>query len=237
MIYQFSSLSCPVRHFPVRQRELERAQAALIETGTSSDPCCTDIKAPASGRILRVLTESEQVVEAGTPLMEIGNPADLEIVSDVLSRDAVKIKPGATAIIEDWGGPPLTATVRRVDPSAITKISALGIEEQRVSVILDAADPTSTTQLGDGFRVVAKITVWEGKDVIAAPISALFRIGNEWAVYRVSDDHAVVQRVTLGRQNDEYAEVTSGLDTGTNVIVHPSDQIAQGATVTAIPRR
>lgn len=221
----------------VRQRELERAQAALIETGTSGGPCCTDIKAPASGRILRVLTESEQVVEAGTPLMEIGNPADLEIVSDVLSRDAVKIKPGATAIIEDWGGPPLTATVRRVDPSATTKISALGIEEQRVAVILDAADPTSTTQLGDGFRVVAKITVWEGKDVIAAPISALFRIGNEWAVYRVSDDHAVVQRVTLGRQNDEYAEVTSGLDAGTNVIVHPSDEIAQGATVTAIPHR
>lgn len=219
----------------MRQRELERARAALIETGISEGPCCTDIKAPASGRILRVLTESEQVVQAGTPLMEIGNPADLEIASDVLSRDAVEIRPGAPAIIADWGGPPLAARVRRVDPSATTKVSALGIEEQRVAVILDLTDPVGAPQLGDGFRVVAKITVWEGKDVIAVPIAALFRDGNDWAVYRVADGQALVQHVELGRRNDDHAEVTSGLEAGATVIVHPSDQIAQGATVTAIP--
>lgn len=221
----------------VRQRELERAQAALIETGISEGPCCTDIKAPLSGRILRVLTESEQVVQAGTPLMEIGNPADLEIVSDVLSRDAVEIRTGAPAVIDDWGGPPMAARVRRVDPSATTKVSALGIEEQRVAVILDVVDSADTSQLGDGFRVVAEITVWEGKDVIAVPIAALFRDGNDWAVYRVSDRQALVQRVKLGRRNDQYAQVISGLEEGATVIVHPSDQIAQGATVTAIPTR
>lgn len=221
----------------MRQRELERAQAALIETGTSEGPCCTDIKAPVSGRILRVLTESEQVVQAGTPLMEIGNPADLEIVSDVLSRDAVEIRPGASAVIADWGGPPLAARVRRVDPSATTKVSALGIEEQRVAVILDVDDPAGTSQLGDGFRVVAEITVWQGKDVIAVPVAALFRDGNDWAVYRVADRRALVQHVELGRRNDEYAEVTSGLEAGATVIVHPSDQITQGTTITAVQQR
>lgn len=221
----------------MRQRELERAQAALIEAGTSEGPCCTDIKAPVSGRILRVLTESEQVVQAGTPLMEIGNPADLEIVSDVLSRDAVEIRPGASAVIADWGGPPLAARVRRVDPSATTKVSALGIEEQRVAVILDVDDPAGTSQLGDGFRVVAEITVWQGKDVIAVPVAALFRDGNDWAVYRVADRRALVQHVELGRRNDEYAEVTSGLEAGATVIVHPSDQITQGTTITAVQQR
>ncbi len=218
----------------VRTRELERAQAALIETGSSEGPCCTEIKAPVSGRILRVLAESEQVVQAGTPLMEIGNPADLEVVSDVLSRDAVEIRPGAAAVIDNWGGPPLAAKVRRVDPSAVTKVSALGIEEQRVSVILDVADPAMARELGDGFRVVAHITVWEGRDVISVPVAALFRQGSDWAVYRVANGKADAQSIGIGRRNDTYAEVISGLEAGGTVIVHPSDQLSQGTTVTPL---
>ena len=217
----------------VRRRELERAQAALIETGQSEGPCCIEIKAPVSGQILRVLAESEQVVQAGTPLLEIGNPADKEIVSDVLSQDAVEIRPGSPAVIDNWGGQPLAATVRRVDPSAVTKVSALGIEEQRVAVVLDVTDAASAQQLGDGFRVVAHITVWEGKDVVSVPVAALFRQGSDWAVYRVTDGQAMVQRVNIGRRNDNLAVVVGGLVPGDMVIVHPSDQTSDGTAVSS----
>jgi HlyD family secretion protein len=218
----------------VRERELERAQAALIETGATDGPCCTDIKAPVTGQILRVLAESEQVVQAGTPLMEIGDPADIEIAADILSRDAVEIEPGAAAEIVNWGGPPLAARVRRIEPSAVTKISALGIEEQRVPVILDLVNPQQAKQLGDGFRVVVRIVVWQGKDKVAVPIAALFRQGGDWAVYKVVDGKAQLQLVSLGRRNDDAAEVQEGLAAGDVVILHPSDQLANGLAVTSI---
>lgn len=218
----------------VRKRELERAEAALIETGTAEGPCCTEIKAPITGQILRVLAESEQVVQAGTPLMEIGDPADLEITADILSRDAVEIVPGAAAEIVNWGGAPLAARVRRVEPSAVTKVSALGIEEQRVPVILDLANPHEARQLGDGFRVVVRIAVWEGKDKLAAPIAALFRQGSAWAVYKVMDGKAVLQIISPGRRNDDVVEVTAGLTAGDVVILHPSDQLANGVRVTSL---
>ena len=216
----------------VRRRELERAEAALIETGASEGPCCTEIKAPVTGRILRVLTESEQVVQAGTPLMEIGDPADIEIVADVLSRDAVEIRPGAAAVIDNWGGPPLAATVRRVEPSAVTKVSALGIEEQRVPVILDLAEPPDA--LGDGFRVLARITVWQGRNLVAVPVAALFRQGGDWAVYAAVNGRAALRPVSLGRRNGDFAEVTGGLAEGDTVILHPSDQMADGVAVTPV---
>ncbi|MCA3574685.1 MAG: HlyD family efflux transporter periplasmic adaptor subunit [Aestuariivirga sp.] len=216
----------------VRERELQRAEAALIENEASEGPCCTEIKAPATGRVLRVLTESEQVVQAGTPLVEIGDPADIEIMVEVLSRDAVEIKPGAQAVIDNWGGPPLSAKVRRVEPSAVTKVSALGIEEQRVAVILDLADQQGLDALGDGFRVVARITVWEGKNLVAAPVAALFRKGGDWAVYKVADGRAVLSIVELGRRNAAFSEVTAGLASGDVVILHPSDQMADGVAVT-----
>lgn len=219
----------------VRQRELERAEAALIETGASEGPCCTEIRAPVTGRILRVLAESEQVVQAGTPLMEIGDPADIEIVTEVLSRDAVEIRPGDRAVIDNWGGTPLAATVRRVEPSAVTKVSALGIEEQRVSVILDLDDAARVAALGDGFRVVARITVWEGKGLLAVPVAALFRQGGDWAVYRVVDGRAQRAVLALGQRNDSLAEVASGLAAGDTVILHPSDQMADGIAVAPIP--
>jgi HlyD family secretion protein len=215
----------------VRQRELQRAEAALIETETGEGPCCTEIKAPVTGRILRVLTESEQVVQAGTPLIEIGDPDDIEIVAEVLSRDAVEIRPGASAVIDNWGGPPLTATVRRVEPSAVTKVSALGIEEQRVPVILDLADPSGQEAMGDGFRVVARITVWEGKQLVAVPVAALFRQGGDWAVYAVTNGRAELRLVELGRRNAAFSEVTAGLAAGDVVVLHPSDQMADGVAV------
>jgi HlyD family secretion protein len=219
----------------VRQRELQRAEAALIESETGEGTCCTDIKAPVTGRILRVLTESEQVVQAGTPLVEIGDPDDIEIVAEVLSRDAVQIRPGASAVIDNWGGPPLAATVRRVEPSAVTKVSALGIEEQRVSVILDLADASATERLGDGFRVVARITVWEGRQLVAVPVAALFRQGGNWAVYVVANGQAALRLVELGRRNAAFSEVTAGLAAGDTVVIHPSDQMADGVAVVAAP--
>jgi HlyD family secretion protein len=215
----------------VRQKELERAEAALIENGSSEGSCCTEIRAPVTGRILRVLTESEQVVPAGTPLMEIGDPGDVEIVVDVLSRDAVEIRPGAKAVIDNWGGPPLPATVERVEPSAVTKISALGIEEQRVAVVLDLNGTQGQDALGDGFRVVARITVWEGKDLVAVPVAALFRQGGDWAVYVVANGRAELRLVELGRRNGALAEVKAGLAAGDVVVLHPSDQMADGVTV------
>ena len=218
----------------VRQRELERARAALIETGETEGPCCTEIKAPVSGRILRVLAESEQVVQAGTPLMEIGDPANLEIVADILSREAFEIAPGAAAEIVNWGGPPLAATVRRVEPSAVTKVSALGIEEQRVPVILDLAGQADAQGLGDGFRVIVRIRVWDGRNLTAAPIAALFRQGSGWAVYKVVGSRAVLQPVEIGRRNDEVAEVIAGLTAGDTVVLHPSDQMGDGVAVTPL---
>lgn len=215
----------------VRQKELQRAEAALIEDETSEGPCCTEIKSPVTGRILRVLAESETVVQAGTPLMEVGDPADMEIVADILSRDAVEIRPGAAAVIDNWGGPPLAAKVKRVEPSAVTKVSALGIEEQRVPVVLDLAGTPGQNELGDGFRVVARITVWEGKNLVAVPVAALFRQGGDWAVYRVVNGRAELDVVQLGRRNPQYAEVTGGLAAGDVVILHPSDQMAPGVAV------
>lgn len=214
----------------VRERELERAEAALIETAVSDSTCCTDIKSPVSGRILRVLAESEQVVQAGTPLLTIGNPADIEIAADILSRDVTEIRPGSAAVIGNWGGPPLAARVRRIEPSAITKTSALGIEEQRVPVILDLAGPPPE-DLGDGFRVVVSITVWQGHDVLAVPVAALFRQGDAWSVYRNVNGVAKRQDVTLGRRNNDDAQVLSGLTEGDSVVLHPSDDIQDGMSI------
>lgn len=220
----------------VRQRELDRARAALIETGNSEGPCCTDLKAPVSGRILRVLAESEQVVQPGTALIQIGDPADLEIAADILSREAVEIRPGAEAVIDGWGGPPLPARVTRVEPSATTKVSALGIEEQRVAVILELTDPVVPAGLGDGFRVIVRITVWQGNDVITVPVAALFRDGGDWAVYRADNGRARLQHLALGRRNDDFAEVTSGLDVNDSVVLHPSDQLSDGVKISAAAR-
>ena len=215
--------------------ELETARAALLqpgEAGASAD-CCVTVVAPTSGSVLRVLAESESVVAAGTPLLEIGDPRDLEIVVDLLSTDAVQVQPSASVIIEHWGGPTaLEGRVRLVEPFGFTKVSALGIEEQRVNVIIDLVDPPQARrELGHGFRVETRIVVWQAPDVPQVPVSALFRTGDDWTVFAESDGRARLRTVELGRRNDLTAEVVAGLVAGERVVTHPSDKVADGVRI------
>jgi len=191
------------------------------------------IYSPITGRVLRVLQESSAVVTPGTPLVELGDPRDLEVEVDVLSRDAVKIHPGDLALLEHWGGVvPLNGRVRTVEPSGFTKISTLGVEEQRVWVIIDLIDPFEQRQtLGDGFRVEARIVIDEAKNVLKIPTSALFRTGEKHAVFQVKDGVVHQQLVKVGRQNGLEAEILEGLSEGDQLVLHPSDQIEDGVKV------
>ena len=220
----------------MRQRDLESAQAMLAAGNGGPGTCCTTLVAPVSGRILRVLTESEQVLQPGTPILEIGDPANLEIVADLLSRDAVRLKPGAPAVITGWGGPDLPAQVDRIEPSAVTKVSALGIEEQRVKVILSLTGPVEEyRKLGHGFRVIARISLWQGQDVLSIPVGALFRDGSDWATYVARDGKARLVRLELGERNEDFAQVLAGLSAGDQVILHPGDTLADGSAITPLP--
>jgi HlyD family secretion protein len=191
------------------------------------------IPSPINGRVLRVIKESATVITPGEPLIEIGDPLDLEVEIDVLSRDAVKIAPGAPVLLEQWGGvKPLNGEVRLVEPSGFTKISTLGVEEQRVNVIVDLIDPPHEREkLNDGFRVEARIVVAEADDVLKVPTSALFRDRNEWAVFRVEDGVARQRVVKLGLQNGLEAEVVEGLAEGDQVVTHPGDNITDGVRI------
>jgi HlyD family secretion protein len=166
--------------------------------------------------------------------MELGDPAELEIEIDVLSIDAVKVLPGAKVVLEHWGGPaPLLGRVRLVEPSGFLKISALGVEEQRVNVIVDFTDPLEKRPtLGDAYRVEARIVIWEQEDVLKLPVGALFRDGGDWAVFVVTGDRAETQHVKIGHRNDLEAEVLDGLTDGARVVVHPSDKVDDGVRVT-----
>ncbi len=188
---------------------------------------------PINGRVLRVFQESAAVVTPGTPLVELGDPSDLEVEIDVLSRDAVKIKPGDLVLLEHWGGTlPLKGQVRIVEPSGFTKISTLGVEEQRVNVIVDLIDPEEERRtLGDGFRVEARVVIDEARDALIVPTSALFRVGKESAVFRVIDDVVHQHKIKVGRQNGLEAEVLEGLAEGDKVVLHPSDRIEDGVKV------
>ena len=224
-----------------RRRELESAQARLTgpeEAAKGEVPagCCVTVHAPVSGRVLRVIQESERVVLAGTPLVEIGDPAQLEIVVELLSADAVKVREGAMATIEGWGGTPLAARVTRIEPAGFTKISALGIEEQRVRTILKLEiGGEAVDRLGHEFRVFARILVYEAPDALRMPISALFRKRDRWSVYTVERGRARSTPIEIGQRNASYAEVLSGLPEGAAVILHPSDRVADGVRVTALP--
>lgn len=216
----------------VRRHELEAARARLMQPDTPADAeaCCLRLTAPVDGRVLAVLQESRAVVPAGTPLVEVGDPAALEVVADVLSSDAVQIHPGATARLDDWGGPPLEGVVRTVEPTGFTKVSALGIEEQRVNVILDFAAPPPDA-LGHGFRVMARVVTWRAEDTLIAPLGALFRDGDGWAVFRVEDGVARRQPVEVARLGEDRVALSSGLAAGDRIILHPSDRVHDGALV------
>jgi HlyD family secretion protein len=195
------------------------------------------LRSPADGVLLKRMRESETVVQPGEPLVEIGNPAQNEIVSDLLSTDAVRVKPGDTVIIEQWGGgQTLNGRVRRVEPSGFMKVSALGVEEQRVNVIIDFADASAGRPLGDGYRVEVRIVTWRTEDAITTPVGSLFRHGDEWAVFVVSDRRAQLRPITLGHRNSDVGEILKGLQPGELVILHPPDTLTAGARVIARSR-
>jgi len=209
--------------------EVEGARAVLGNGGRAG--AAVVVPAPVTGRILRVLRDDAGPVATGTALFELGDPATLEVVVDVLSSDAARISVGAAVVIDGWGGTPLTGKVRLIEPAATTRVSALGVEEQRVDVIvaLDSVPP----ELGDGFRVETRIQIWRGGDVLTVPAGALFRDHGRWAVYVVVGDRAALRPVEVGHRSQVTAEVTGGLAVGDTVIVHPSDRVADGIEVRA----
>ncbi len=219
----------------VAQSNLASARARLVQPGSTSseDSSSLMVRATVSGKVLRILHKSEGVIPAGTPLVEVGNPEELEIVIEMLSRDAVKVEPGDMALIKRWGGDEdVSAQVRVVSPSGFTKISALGVEEQRVNIYLDFVDGRDKWRgLGDAFRVEASIIVDQAGNALNVPISALFRYEGNWSVFAVEDDTAVRREVQIGRMNDQIAEVLGGLDEGARIILHPGAEVEDGIGV------
>jgi HlyD family secretion protein len=210
------------------------AQAALgrLKGESKNDDDQLIVPSPIEGRVLKVIQESEGVVQAGTPLLELGDPKALEIAVDVLTSDAVHIAPGAEASIERWGGEPLKGRVRMVEPSAFTRVSSLGVEEQRVNAVIDLEpDYDHWKALGDGYRVEARIVVWRGKNVLKVPTSSVFRHGDGWATFVVSDGVASLRPVEIGRRTGTHVQVVTGVAAGEQVVKHPSDRVVDGAEV------
>jgi HlyD family secretion protein len=215
--------------------ELDQARALLAryQDGADAPNERWNITAPVSGVVLKVAQESETVVSSGAPLLEIGDPRDLEIVADVVSAEAVEIRAGADVVIERWGGSgSLAGRVRRVEPAAFTKVSTLGVEEQRVNVLIDVLSPQQQwSGLGDGYQVDTRIVVFTRDDVAIIPAGALFRRGDTWNVYVVEDGRARSRAIDLLRRSGRLAAVKEGLTTGESVVVYPSDQISPGVRV------
>ena len=216
------------------EHQLEVARASLLQLHSDRG---TPIRlySPVSGVVLRLVQESETVVPTGQPLIEVGDLDDLEIVSDLLSSAAVSVKPGQAVHIEQWGGDrALRGRVRRIEPSGFTKISALGVEEQRVNVIVDFDEPRAAwASIGDGYRVEVRIVAWHKDDVVKVPTSSLFRYESKWAVYKVENDRAVRRPVDVGQRNGLEAELLSGLAAGDRIVVYPSEAMADGVQVRA----
>lgn len=223
--------------------QLDVARARLLGGSTGGNPHSDSAGAPMSlyspvdGVVLRRLRESEAVVPVGEPLLEVGEPSELEIVADYLSADAVKIRHGDAVLIEEWGGSKaLDGVIRRVEPSGFMKISALGVEEQRVNVVVDFVDPPEARPgLADGFRVEIKVVLWEGDDVLQVPTGSLFRDDDDWAVFALEGGRARLRKVEIGRQGGLVAEVVDGLEEGEQVILHPGDSIVEGLRIESRP--
>lgn len=220
----------------VARFELETARAALASTAQLQNGGAAsrvEVRAPADAHVLRLVHESEGPVAAGQPLLEIGDPASLEVEVEVLSTHAVKIAPGSKVILDRWGGPQaVEGTVRVVEPSGFTKVSALGVEEQRVRVIVDFAAPREAwARLGDGYRVEARFVLWEADDVLQLPTSALFRQGEGWAVFKIEGKRARLTPVQIGQRAGLATQVLSGIDAGARVVSHPDEAIRDGGRV------
>lgn len=220
----------------LRQAEAELAEFALAIAGGNTDCPASEIKAPCSGCVLRVFEENARVVSAGTPLLEAGDPTDLEVVIEVLSRDGAAIPAGARIEFDQWGGvEPLVGQVRLVEPAAFTKVSALGVEEQRVNVIADLLTPPEKRRnVGDNFRVEAQIIVWEDKNALKVPAGSLFRQGDQWATFVLSDGRAQLRVVKTGRSSATETQVLEGLQPGDRVILYPGSRVHEGQRVKPI---
>lgn len=216
--------------------ELERTRSLLDHSaaeGIADRERIVIVKAPAAGRVLKIQHESEGVIAGGEPMIDIGDPLTIEVKAEVLSADAVKIKPGAPVLFERWGGSEaLSGVVRVIEPAAFTKISSLGVEEQRVLVIADITSlPEAWKRLCDGYRVEASFVIWEGKDLLQVPASALFRKGEGWAVFVIEKNRAFLKQVVVGHRNGLVAEVLSGLKESDQVITHPDDAVRDNVRV------
>jgi HlyD family secretion protein len=216
--------------------EVAAARAALlaIDAGPAAQNPAVPLRAPVAGKVLRIAESSERVVAPGTPLVTLGDPGALEVVVDVLSSEAVKIAPGMPVVLEGWGGDrPLQARVRVVEPYAFTKVSALGVDEQRVNVVADFVDPPGL--VGDGYRVDARIVLWNGDDVLKVPASALFRHGEGWSAFVVESGRARRRAVAVGHRGALEIEVAAGLGEGEVVVRHPSNDVDDGVRVRISP--
>jgi HlyD family secretion protein len=217
------------------EAELQMARASVSVPATERSGSPIVLRSPIDGVVLRRLRESEAIVPQGDPLLEVGDVSKLEIVADFLSSDAVRISASQRVLIERWGGgQALTGRVRRVEPSGFTKISALGVEEQRVNVLIDFENARDAfAQLGDRYRVEVRVVTWEAADVVNVPLGSLVRDGDRWSVFAVVEGRAVRTPITIGHRNDAEAEVTEGLASGMTVIAFPGDDIADGVLVEA----
>ncbi len=213
----------------------ERAQAAAALAPASSAPTSRRplaVRSPVSGVVLKIPLQSESTITPGTALLDVGDPTRLEVVADLLTTDAVQARPGTRTVIERWGGPPVEGKVRRVEPAAFTKVSALGIEEQRVKVLIDVQSPPAAWRaLGDGFRVTARVVTTEVEAALLVPVGALFPHENSFAVYRLDGRHARLQPVELGGRSGSTAWVRKGLSAGQSVVLYPAAAVADGKRV------
>jgi HlyD family secretion protein len=217
----------------VAAEEVRLAQVTLGSGGRPARDRHLDVVAPASGRVFRVFQKSAGVVPAGAPLIEVGDPDALEIVVDLLTTAAVQVRPGTAVEVTGWGGEgPLAGRVRLIEPSGFTKPSALGVDEQRVNVVVVLSDPRERwVALGDGYRVETRMVLWQASDVLKAPQGAVFRHGDGWAVFRIENGRAQLVPVQIGHRGDTEVEILSGLAPGETVAVHPGDRVAPGARV------
>ena len=224
-----SELQSATARVAAADAEVRQASAGLLYAGGAGGVVA--VRAPSAGRVLRLADRSERVLGPGSVIAEIGDTRAIEAVVDVLSSDAARVCEGMTVTLDGWGGEaPLRGRVRRVEPAAVTRISALGVEEQRVNVIVDVSDPPE--QLGDGFRVDARIVVWESRDALTVPVSALVRSGPGWAAFTVDDGRARLRAIEIGQMGAARAEVASGLAEGDRVLVFPSDKVRDGVRIT-----
>jgi HlyD family secretion protein len=223
--------------FAVNRAEYELQLArARLQTSGGGGGGNVQIVAPIDGAVLKRLRESATIVAAGEPLLELGDASNLEIVADLLSTDAVRVRPGSDVVIEQWGGSePLRGRVRRVEPSGFMKVSALGVEEQRVNVIIDFSDPAAARPLGDAYRVEVRIVIWRQDRTLTVPVGSLFRRGDGWAVFVVSDGVAHLRPIQLGQRNESDGQILDGLSAGEAIVLHPPDTLTDGTKITVRP--